>query len=295
MKPDFKQQMRLDCEKIEQALAHYLPKTEENYHVIYDAAHYSLMAGGKRIRPFLTLSFCRLFGGDEALALRFGCALEMIHTYSLIHDDLPCMDNDTLRRGKPTNHVIFGEDMALLAGDTLLTQAFAVASGVGDPVLCCRAVQILSEQAGINGMIGGQVLDLLGEKEHCDFETLLSMHEKKTTALIRAACLLGCVSAGVTEPQSAQMRAACDYAHGIGLTFQIVDDLLDRYGDTALLGKHTGGDAENGKTTFLSFMDAEQAKAYAQELTEKAKTALAPYPENETLCALADYLLTRNS
>lgn len=302
MPQDISSMLSNTASTIQNALQTYFQNDDKKTQVIFDAARYSLLAGGKRIRPFLVLQFSELFHGSYPLALSFACALEMIHTYSLIHDDLPCMDNDDLRRGKPTNHKVYGEDMALLAGDALLTQAFQVLSDNHADVqkeqttaLRLAAVQILAENAGVLGMIGGQVLDLNAEKTPCDFDTLLQMHEKKTTALIRAACLLGCVSAGFTDPDSPQMKAACAYAYGVGLSFQIIDDLLDCYGDSAVLGKNTGSDAANKKTTFLTYMSESQARAYAKDLTEHAKDALCGFAGNKTLCALADMLLERQS
>ena len=218
----------------------------------------------------------------------------MIHTYSLIHDDLPCMDDDDLRRGKPTNHIVYGEAAAVLAGDALLTEAFSVASSPVIPAeMIPSAIRILAEASGSFGMIGGQMLDLRGETERLDFEALLEMHAKKTGALIRAACLLGCLSAGITDPDDVRYQAAVTYAENIGLAFQVIDDRLDAVGSEEDLGKPIGSDEESGKTTFLSFMSVEQAYDYACDLTEQAKNAIALFPARTTLCELADYLLNR--
>ena len=290
---------------IEQLLAQNAARTESRldmltaarddaYPEIFDAVRYSLLSGGKRIRPFLADAFCVLFGGNRETALELGCALEMIHTYSLIHDDMPCMDNDDFRRGKPTNHRVFGESTAMLAGDALLTLAFETASGSAVPErLIPEAIRLLSHGAGCFGMIGGQMLDLKGEKESLSFETLLRLHAMKTGALIEAACLLGCLSADITEPSDPRRLAACRYAHGIGLAFQIIDDLLDVTGTAEELGKPIGSDEASGKTTFLTFFPAEKAQAYAETLTQEAKAAVEPYAGSAVLTELADYLLTR--
>lgn len=288
------QQLHDDAALIEAHLDTLTKDFDRDYPALFASMRYSLLAGGKRIRPFLTLQFCRLFGGDEDVALTLGCALEMIHTYSLIHDDLPCMDDDDLRRGKPTNHVVYGEATAVLAGDALLTEAFAVASSPSIPVdIIPSAVRLLAGAAGTFGMIGGQMLDLRGETEHLDFEALLEMHTKKTGALIRAACLLGCLSAGITDPDDVRYQAAVTYAENIGLAFQVIDDRLDAVGTQEDLGKPIGSDAESGKTTFLTFMSPEQALDYARDLTEQAKNAIALFPARTVLCELADYLLNR--
>lgn len=288
------QQLTEDAALVEKRLDTLTQDYDRDYPVLFDSIRYSLLSGGKRIRPFLSLQFCRLFGGDEAVALDLGCALEMIHTYSLIHDDLPCMDDDDLRRGKPTNHIVYGEAAAVLAGDALLTEAFSIASSPAIPAeIVPAAVRILAEASGSFGMIGGQMLDLRGETERLDFEALLEMHAKKTGALIRAACLLGCLSAGITDSDDVRYQAAVTYAENIGLAFQVIDDRLDAVGSEEDLGKPIGSDEESGKTTFLTFMSVEQAYDYASDLTEQAKNAIALFPARTTLCELADYLLTR--
>jgi geranylgeranyl diphosphate synthase type II len=295
---DWKEQLVSDALWVENTLSALSASDESTKHfdILFESRRYSLMAGGKRIRPALTLAFCRLFGGDPEAALPYACALEMIHTYSLIHDDLPCMDDDDLRRGKPTNHRVYGEAMALLAGDALLTDAFALAAEnpKQSGAVNARAVSILSRAAGSRGMVGGQVLDLLGEEsEHRpDFDRLLQTHRLKTGALIRAAAALGALAAGVEE-SDARMRDVLTYADGIGLVFQIVDDILDVTGDAAELGKNIGSDAQENKTTFLSFLTIEEARAYAERLNAEALSALAPYENNEFLIRLAEHLLAR--
>ena len=262
--------------------------------VLLDAERYSLFAGGKRIRPMLTLEFCRLFGGEDAAALPFACAVEMIHTYSLIHDDLPCMDNDDMRRGKPTNHKVFGEATAVLAGDSLLTGAFEVAASntVAGAEASAMAVAYLASCAGRYGMIGGQIMDLEGENRTLTLDELLRLHSLKTGALIGAAAVLGALAAGVSITDSC-MEDVVTFAENIGLAFQIVDDILDATGDAEVLGKDVGGDAAHGKNTFLSFYTVEEAQFYADRLTHEAVAVLRKYPNSDTLCALAEWLATR--
>ncbi|MGM9625705.1 MAG: polyprenyl synthetase family protein [Eubacteriales bacterium] len=289
------EKLRASAQRTEELLSEMTAHAASSYPVLNEAMRYSLLSGGKRIRPFLVSAFSDLFGGDEAIAQKLGCALEMIHTYSLIHDDLPCMDNDDLRRGKPTNHKVYGEAAATLAGDALLRLAFEAAS---DPALpsdtALASIRILAKNAGRDGMIGGQMIDLRGEEERLDFDLLLEMHAKKTGALMEAACLLGCFSAKITSPDDIRYQAAVRYAHDVGLAFQIIDDRLDAIGSEATLGKPIGSDAVSGKTTFLTFMSPDQALDYAKDLTGQAKEAVAAFHGSETLCALADFLLNRN-
>lgn len=270
-----------------------LADTDPDLALLFEGMRYSAMAGGKRIRPFLTLAFCDLFGGRRDAALHFAAAVEMIHTYSLIHDDLPSMDNDDVRRGKPTNHKVYGEAEAILAGDALLTLAFEILakapSTTGDIV---RAVCILADAAGARGMVGGQMMDIRAETTSPDLVTLKKLHGKKTGALICASAELGCITASIPEGD-ARYTAARQYAAGVGLAFQIVDDILDRYGDETLLGKQIGQDEKDGKTTFLSFMDKENAYLEAGRLTDTAKNSIAAYPGAAILMDLADMLLTR--
>ena len=267
---------------------------DEDIRVLLDAERYSLFAGGKRIRPLLTLEFCKMFGGDEAAAVPFACAVEMIHTYSLIHDDLPCMDDDDMRRGKPTNHKVFGEAIALLAGDSLLTGAFEAAASntVAGAEISAKAVAYLAGCAGRYGMIGGQVMDLEGEKKSLSADELLKLHSLKTGALISAASVLGALAAGVgfDDPR---MEAVVMYAENIGLAFQIIDDVLDCTGDAELLGKAVGVDAKHQKTTFLSFYSVEEAKFYAERLTEEAIRAVQTFENSDALVSLARWLLNR--
>ncbi len=285
--------MHRDATLTEDAMRKYYVE-DDDIKELLDSERYSLFAGGKRIRPLLTLEFCRMLGGEDKAALPFACAVEMIHTYSLIHDDLPCMDDDDLRRGKPTNHKVFGETTALLAGDSLLTGAFeAAASNTAvTPDVAAKAVAYLANCAGRYGMVGGQIMDLAGEKKKLTLDQLLRLHSLKTGALINAASVLGALAAGV-ELSDPRMEDVVTYAENIGLAFQIVDDILDCTGDAASLGKNVGVDAEHQKNTFLSFYTVEEAQLYADRLTREAVEAIRKYPDSETLCALAEWLATR--
>lgn len=255
---------------------------------------YSLLGGGKRIRPFLTNEICAMLGGDVKASMPFAMAVEMIHTYSLIHDDLPCMDDDDMRRGKPSNHKVFGEAYALLAGDALLTNAFAIAASnkYTDSKVTSRAVELIAEAAGDAGMIGGQFIDLEGEMRRLSLEELLMLHNLKTGKMIELSAILGCLAAGFDE-NTVEFECVKKYAQRIGLAFQVIDDILDVEGDEATVGKTLKSDAENQKTTFLSFFDVDRAKRYAKSLTAEAKIEILKIGNSETLCALAEYLLAR--
>lgn len=233
---------------------------------------YSLENGGKRVRPMLVLEFCRACGGDVEKALPFACALEMIHTYSLIHDDLPCMDDDDFRRGKPSCHKQFGEATALLAGDGLLTLAFSVAAGAQiEPDITVKAVKLLADCAGHLGMIGGQTMDLQHENKEITLEQLRKTDALKTGRLIYAASVLGCLAANADEEK---IIAASTYAECIGLAFQIVDDLLDITSTAEELGKPIGSDVENNKSTYPALLGFERSREYVDELTKQAVDAL---------------------
>ena len=262
--------------------------------VLDEACRYSLLAGGKRVRPALTLEFCRLFGGDPQNALPFAAAVEIIHTFSLIHDDLPCMDDDDLRRGRPTSHKVFGEAYALLAGDGLALDAFgiAVSNPTVSPEARVEAVRLLSAAAGTAGMVRGQVADMFGEQNTLTYEELLFLHAHKTGALIRVAAQLGVLAAGFGV-DSPEMEAAVGYAERIGLAFQVVDDVLDVTSTPEAMGKSVGGDADHHKNTFLSFKTIPEAEAFADALTEEAVSLVSPYGGSERLIALARYLAVR--
>ncbi|WBY64816.1 polyprenyl synthetase family protein [Thermocaproicibacter melissae] len=261
---------------VEEALARYVPETTLMQSELFRAMRYSLLAGGKRIRPILVLEFCGLCGGDQEAALPFACAVEMIHTYSLIHDDLPCMDNDDMRRGKPSNHVVFGEAQALLAGDALLTRAFEVMLSSESIRLvgaekAANAAGALAFAAGAYGMAGGQAIDLMSEGKQISIETLQKMDECKTGALIRAAAKMGCILAGA---ESNLIRAADEYAAAVGFAFQIVDDILDVKGNAETLGKPIGSDKEKEKSTYVSLLGMEKAQKAVSQLTEDAVRTL---------------------
>lgn len=259
-----------------------------------EAMRYSVENGGKRIRPILTLEFCRMCGGDVEAALPLACAIEFIHTYSLIHDDLPCMDNDDMRRGKPSSHIRFGEANALLAGDSLLTLAFQTAGEAEDlpAESVVEAVSLLARAAGCAGMVAGQVQDLENEnKPSVTADDLRSVDILKTGELIRAACLLGCIAAGTDNKKR---EAACVYAENLGIAFQIVDDILDVTSDEATLGKPIGSDAENCKNTYVSLLGLEGAQKKAAELTDRAIGALSVFgDEAQFLVGLSEKLLSR--
>ncbi len=276
------QEYMQDCLKIED-----IPRD------LRKAMEYSLLAGGKKIRPVLCLSWGVMLGADRKELLPFAAALEMIHTYSLVHDDLPAMDNDDLRRGRPTNHKMFGEAVAILAGDALLTQAFFVMLDSSFPsgrvLAACREI---AAAAGPQGMVGGQCLDLMATgMGSMNLEDLKNMHALKTGALIRASCTSGALLAG----QGADVHKAASYGKNIGLAFQIVDDILDVTGDEQTLGKPVGSDLSADKSTYPKFLGIERSKAMAQDSAELAKACLDDYhgPQKEFLRSLAQYIVDR--
>lgn len=271
-----------------------LPEIDSGYSAVNSAARYSLLLGGKRIRPALVLLFCELCKGKKETALDFAVALEMVHTYSLIHDDLPCMDNDDMRRGKPSCHKEFGEDIALLAGDTLLTESFSVIanSDISDNKKV-KAVSLLSKYAGLHGMIGGQVMDLDFEKNPPDITALSDMYSKKTAALLICAAKLGIIAAG--ENDEDKFKAAEEFGYNLGLAFQVIDDILDCTADEKLLGKPLGSDEKNQKTTFVTLYGIEKSRSLASQMTEKALSALDSFDGDTALLKeLTAFLLNRN-
>ncbi len=282
---------------VETALFDYLPDLNCNESKLIEAMKYSLEAGGKRVRPRLVYEFNSICSGEANTATPFACAVEMIHTYSLIHDDLPSMDDDDLRRGKPSNHKVFGEDIALLAGDALLTMAFDVLTNKNTVELagyeaCCKATNILAKYAGATGMVGGQVIDLLSENTNAPIEIIEEIDYKKTACLIKAACEMGCVSANAVEKQ---IKAASQYGECIGLAFQIQDDILDVTSSNEVLGKPVGSDKENCKSTYVSLLGIEKCKSLVAELTDKAIKALDEFKGNtESLKTFAQELACRN-
>lgn len=264
-----------DIAMIEKALEGFLPDDDCLEKSVIDSMRYSLMAGGKRVRPRLTLEFSRLCGGSDEEALPLACALEMIHTYSLIHDDLPCMDDDDMRRGRPSNHKQFGEAVALLAGDALLTLAFkTVFSGLNadNAVRRAKCAEILAEFSGARGMIGGQIIDLASEGKPPKLERLEIMDRKKTGSLIKAGCLMGCISAGVYDAE--RLEAALCYGESVGIAFQIIDDILDVTSTEQQLGKPIGSDKEQNKATYISLLGIEKCTALADEYTDRAIKSL---------------------
>ncbi|MBR3867695.1 MAG: polyprenyl synthetase family protein [Clostridia bacterium] len=273
-------------ELIEKSIMDFVPSAGKSYDIIEEAMKYSLETGGKRVRPMLVLEFCRICGGDIDKALPFAAAVEFIHTYSLIHDDLPCMDNDDMRRGKPSSHIKFGEADALLAGDALLTHAFsALASAQLSAKQIVDAVRTLSEYAGVNGMIGGQIIDLEGENKNLSIDDLFLMDKLKTAALITSACVLGCIAADNYD----NIPSAVRFAENLGIAFQIVDDILD------YLEGEDNSDIVSGKSTYVSLLGLEKARTEAEKYTDAALDALKSVEGDTTV--LVDFsikLLKRN-
>lgn len=274
-----------------------IPECDFGEDIVHNAMRYSLGIGGKRIRPVLVLEFCRVCGGDIEKALPFAAAIEMIHTYSLIHDDLPCMDDDDMRRGMPSCHKKYGEEYALLAGDALLTRAFGIIAesliAKESPEVAVKAIAELSCLAGSNGMIGGQVVDLKNEDKPCTLEVLQTMDSLKTGALIRCAAELGVLAA---KGNDNQLEGAKGYADNLGHAFQIVDDILDVIGDEKELGKPIGSDAQSNKSTYVSILGIDKSKEYADEYTSKAISSLDIFgEESEFLKKLALSLISRKN
>lgn len=259
---------------------------------VFEAMEYSLLAGGKRLRPILAFEFCRMCGTDWKAAAPFAAAIEMIHTYSLIHDDLPSMDNDNFRRGRPTNHKVYGEALAILAGDALLTDAFAVAATaqLPEPADMAFAIATLSECAGSLGMVGGQVLDIQAEQRQCTEEDILAIQSRKTGALINAACVLGTIAGGGNEEH---IEAASKFAAALGLAFQIRDDMLDVIGTVEEMGKGVGTDAD--KNTFVRLYGLEKCEELVQQYTDYAIASLDVFDDTEQIIALAKSLTGRTT
>ena len=298
--PDFSLVTYLSERKalVDSALEDNLSGGQNDPPVIFQAIRYSLLAGGKRIRPILCLAAAEVVGGKAEAVLPVACALEMIHTYSLIHDDLPAMDNDDFRRGRPTSHKVFGEDIAILAGDALLTEAFRLLTsrenmpGIPPERLLDVSCEI-AEAAGHRGMVGGQVLDIRAEGEAVGLETLYAIHRRKTGALLRVSIRAGAILAGAEEEA---LAALSDYGGKIGLAFQIADDILNVEGDPLLLGKGTGSDAARGKVTFPALMGIDASRAQAAELVMDAIASLASFDDRAAqLRAIAQYILERRS
>lgn len=277
---------------IDAELSEYFKPSGLSYDGLLDSMRYSLTAGGKRIRPMLVLEFCRISGGDAEKALPVACAVEMLHTYSLIHDDLPCMDNDDLRRGKPTNHVVYGECTATLAGDALQAEAFGTIARSRLPAEArASCVEILADAVGCGGMCAGQYLDMIGEHKQLNEDELNDINSRKTGALLTAACRMGVAAAG----GSAEMLdAAARYGACVGAAFQIRDDILDVISTSEALGKPVGSDAQEHKNTYMALLGEKKCMEMIEKLTQQAKNALeGAFEDTKFLCDLADSMVTR--
>lgn len=290
-----KEQLKERIALVDSVLDKYLAIKDNPQKTIYEAMRYSVFAGGKRLRPVLMLSFCEMCGGDVNEALPFACAMEMIHTYSLIHDDLPAMDNDDLRRGMPTSHIKYGEATAILAGDALLNRAFEVVSAYDGkyPERALKAINILALSSGTEGMIGGQVADIESEGRGITLDELRYLHLGKTGAIIRSACTIGTLMGGGNDEE---IKAADEFAKNLGIAFQIQDDILDVEGTEEELGKPIGSDKEENKNTYVSLLGLEKSKELSKEYSKRAKDALAVFGDRaEFLKELTDYLVNRRN
>lgn len=277
---------------VDSKLSEFFNPSGMSYDGLLESMHYSLTAGGKRIRPTLVLEFCRISGGDVEKALPVACAIEMLHTYSLIHDDLPCMDNDDLRRGKPTNHVVYGECTATLAGDALQAEAFGTIARSELPVenkIAC--VEILADAVGSDGMCAGQYLDMVGESKRLTEEELDDINSRKTGALLIAACRMGVAAAGGSGEM---LEAAAHYGACVGAAFQIRDDILDVISTSEELGKPIGSDAQEHKNTYMALLGESKCMEMIEKLTNQSKSALCgAFDDTKFLCDLADSMVTR--
>ncbi len=291
---DFLEALEAKIVEVNKSLHKYLEEKDNPQATIYKAMDYSLHAGGKRIRPVLTLACAELLGAETDKIMPFACALEMIHTYSLIHDDLPCMDDDDLRRGKPTNHKVYGEAIAVLAGDGLLNLAYEtiLKQSQLSPNMTLAALAVIAENAGVEGMIGGQVIDLESEGKTIDAITLMTMHLHKTAALIMASAKVGALLGGGGRDDLIAME---EFARYLGIAFQIKDDILDVAGNEEQLGKTVGSDCENQKSTFVSIYGLEQSEKMLADYTQKAIDVLSRYgAKAEFLIELSKFLLDRD-
>jgi geranylgeranyl diphosphate synthase type II len=294
---DLKQYLEARLAQVDQALERVLPPLDTAPPTLHKAMRYSVQAGGKRLRPILVIAGAEAVGGGAAQVMETACALELIHTYSLIHDDLPAMDNDDFRRGNPTNHKVFGEAIAILAGDALLTLAFKLialnGARTGDARIIAQLVTDIADAAGTDGMVGGQVVDIESEGKPFTAETLDYIHSHKTAALIRASLCAGALIAGGSAAQIAAIRAS---GEALGLAFQIVDDILDVEGSTEQLGKTAGKDQQQQKATYPAYHGLDASRAKARVLIDDAKHALTPLGARaEPIRALADFIIDRRS
>ena len=292
----FKSSLKYRVDYIEKLLKEHMPEEKGYQKTIFEAMNYSLKAGGKRLRPILTLEACRIVGGNEEDVIPFAIAIEMIHTYSLIHDDLPALDDDDLRRGRPTNHKVYGDAMAILAGDGLLNYAFEImlSSSIGkeNPAKYLNAINEIAKSSGVYGMIGGQVVDIESEDKKIEMEKLDFIHLNKTAAII-----VGCMRAGaiIGDATAEQLENITKYATNIGLSFQIADDILDITGDESKLGKKVGSDIDNNKSTYPSLIGLEKSKEIANDLINEAKTRISNIKgDTEFLNDLAEYIVARD-
>jgi len=279
---------------VDAKLSEYFKPSGLSYDGLLESMHYSLTAGGKRIRPMLVLEFCRISGGNIEKTLPVACAIEMLHTYSLIHDDLPCMDNDALRRGKPTNHVVYGECTATLAGDALQAEAFGTIARSQLPAEArVTCVEILADAVGSDGMCAGQYLDMVGEHKLLSEDELNDINSRKTGSLLTAACRMGVAAAGGNE---AMLEAAAQYGACVGAAFQIRDDILDVISTSEELGKPIGSDAQEHKNTYMTLLGEYKCMQMIEKLTDQAKNAVAgAFEDTKFLCELADSMVTRKN
>jgi geranylgeranyl diphosphate synthase type II len=292
---DFNAYITMLKEKVDSALDAYFPQSGEIFQRLNDAMRYSLFAGGKRLRPILCIAGAEAVGGDKTTVMPIACALELIHTYSLIHDDLPCMDNDDLRRGKPTNHIAFDEATAILSGDSLLTEAFNLLSLDMDidSSKQLQIIRIIANAAGARGMVGGQMADIVSEGKAGDIKTLEFIHRHKTACLLSASVEAGGVACRGNREQISALRK---YGNNIGLAFQAMDDILDVIGDVKKLSKEPGVDQQSGKLTYPSLIGLEHTKKMIQTLINTAKKDISPLGDNaRLLISLADYIITRDN
>ncbi len=287
---DLEKKLREYCDTVNTALDLAIPEKDEP---AVKSMRYSIFAGGKRIRAAMILAFCELFGGDIKKAVPFACAIEMIHTYSLIYDDLPCMDNDTLRRGKPTNHIVFGESTALMAGAALYARAFETVLESPDlpSAQKLEGIDVLLSASGLKGIISGQMLDI-ENRPGLTKDEVMRIHELKTSAMLEASALLGCIAADCSEKEK---NIALAYAKNVGLAFQIKDDILDVSGTVEDMGKTLGKDKASMKTTFVDILGLENAQKEVDRLSAEAKESVANIEKNDFLLALADYLANRRT
>ena len=295
---DFKNYLKNRCALVEKALDKMMPPKEEYPSLINQSMRYSVFAGGKRVRPILVIMAAEALGCKAERVLPTACAMELIHTYSLIHDDLPCMDDDDYRRGQLTNHKVFGENMAVLGGDGLLTLAFELIAKNGDvkgvkPKNVLKTVELVAEGAGTHGMVGGQVVDIISENRKISEPVLQYIHTHKTGALIRASILAGAVLCDASKKEYLALKS---YGEHIGLVFQIVDDILNVTGDAKKLGKAVGSDAARKKVTYPALYGLEQSRAEVALLCDKARLALRPFGKKaESFLNLVDYLKERDA